>query len=161
MTRDESVPWDFMRSPDEPMFGKLVAWGARANASRIRRARLEAAHSLRESLGREPLEDETEAYARWLYERNDTALDLTNIPDEELRRAWGGEAAPKVTRGPGRPGWTMALRQERWDAARREATPPYTYRSVAAHFETLDGERGATTPEYLGKLMRRKDLPPG
>jgi hypothetical protein len=161
MSSDEPDTQDFLRSPHEPLAAKIVAWAARANDARARRSQLEARHSLRSTLQREPLNVEVEEYARWLYERNDTTLDLSDIPEDELRRAWRGEAAPKVTHGPGRPGWTMALRQGRWDAAYLKTMPPHTYRAVAANFETLDGQVGATSAEYLGKLMRRTDLPRG
>jgi hypothetical protein len=54
----------------------------------------------------------------------------------------------------GRPGWTPQLFAARYRAARERATPPYTYRSVAAHFVMLDGTVGAD-PDHLRKLVRR------
>jgi hypothetical protein len=38
------------------------------------------------------------------------------------------------------------------------ATPPLTYRNIAPHFETLDGNVGMD-PEYLRKLVSRFGLP--
>lgn len=55
---------------------------------------------------------------------------------------------------PGRPGWTRALFATRYQAARDRATPPHTYRSIAAHFEMLDGSVGAD-PDHLRKLVKR------
>ncbi len=65
----------------------------------------------------------------------------------------------RAARGPGRPGWTAELFWTRYQEALDRATPPYTYRSIAPHFETLDGTRG-TDPEYVRKLVGRHGLPP-
>lgn len=65
----------------------------------------------------------------------------------------------RAARGPGRPGWTDELFRARYLEALDRATPPYTYRSIAPHFETLDGTRG-TDPEYVRKLVGRHGLPP-
>ena len=65
----------------------------------------------------------------------------------------------RIRRQRGRPGWTAELFWARYREARGRATPPYTYRAVAMHFEILDGTRG-TDPEYLRKLVRRYGLPP-
>lgn len=65
----------------------------------------------------------------------------------------------RAARGPGRPGWTDELFWTRYQQALDRATPPYTYRSIAPHFETLDGTRG-TDPEYVRKLVARHGLPP-
>jgi hypothetical protein len=54
----------------------------------------------------------------------------------------------------GRPGWTPQLFAARYQAAKARATPPYTYRSIAAHFVMLDGTVGAD-PDHLRKLVRR------
>jgi hypothetical protein len=54
----------------------------------------------------------------------------------------------------GRPGWTPELFAARYRVARELAMPPYTYRSVAAHFVMLDGTVGAD-PDHLRKLVRR------
>lgn len=67
-------------------------------------------------------------------------------------------ARRRPSRGPGRPGWTDELFWARYQEALDRATPPYTYRSIAPHFETLDGTRD-TDPEYLRKLVRRHGLP--
>lgn len=64
----------------------------------------------------------------------------------------------RAARGPGRPGWTDELFWSRYQQALDRATPPYTYRAIAPHFETLDGTRD-TDPEYLRKLVRRHGLP--
>ena len=77
-------------------------------------------------------------------------------------------AAPTAdaTRGPGdahrlgRPGWTVELFAARYQAAKELATPPYTYRSVAAHFVMLDGTVGAD-PDHLRKLVKRYRRIPG
>ncbi len=61
---------------------------------------------------------------------------------------------------PGRPGWTPELFEARYRAARERATPPYTYRSIAAQFEMLDGETGID-PDHLRKLMKRYGQAPG
>jgi hypothetical protein len=66
---------------------------------------------------------------------------------------------PRPTRGPGRPPWTAEKFWARYREACARATPPYTYPSVAPHFEVLDGTRG-TDPEYLRKLVRKHGLPP-
>jgi hypothetical protein len=65
----------------------------------------------------------------------------------------------RTARGPGRPGWTDELFWMRYQEALDRATPPYTYRSIAPHFETLDGTRG-TDPEYVRKLVGRHGVPP-
>ena len=78
-----------------------------------------------------------------------TARDVVE-PQRTRRRSPG--------RGPGRPGWTDELFWARYQEALDRATPPYTYRSIAPHFETLDGTRD-TDPEYLRKLVRRHGLP--
>jgi len=65
----------------------------------------------------------------------------------------------RLSRGPGRPGWTDELFWARYQEALDRATPPHTYRSIAPHFETLDGTRG-TDPEYVRKLVGRHGLPP-
>lgn len=65
----------------------------------------------------------------------------------------------RTARRPGRPGWTDELFWMRYQEALDRATPPYTYRSIAPHFETLDGTRG-TDPEYVRKLVGRHGLPP-
>lgn len=72
----------------------------------------------------------------------------------ELQRA----ERRRHSRRPGRPGWTDELFWARYQEALDRATPPYTYRSIAPHFETLDGTRD-TDPEYLRKLVRRHGLP--
>ena len=64
-----------------------------------------------------------------------------------------------AARGPGRPGWTAELFWTRYQEARGRAKPPYTYRAISPHFETLDGTRG-TDPEYVRKLVRRYRRPP-
>jgi hypothetical protein len=60
---------------------------------------------------------------------------------------------------PGRPPWTAEKFWARYRDARARATPPYTYRAIAPHFQTLDDTRG-TDPEYVRKLVRRFGLPP-
>jgi hypothetical protein len=67
--------------------------------------------------------------------------------------AEGGVPAVEAPRA-GRPGWTPELFGARYRAARERATPPHTYRSVAAHFVMLDGTVGAD-PDHLRKLVRR------
>ncbi|MGC8635400.1 MAG: hypothetical protein ACP5VP_12245 [Candidatus Limnocylindrales bacterium] len=62
-------------------------------------------------------------------------------------------------RPPGRPGWTDEDFWARYQEAQLRAKPPYTYRAIAPHFETLDGTLG-TDPEYLRKLVRRHGRPP-
>lgn len=66
----------------------------------------------------------------------------------------GTDAAPVDAPRLGRPGWTVELFAARYQAAKQRATPPYTYRSIAAHFEMLDGTAGAD-PDHLRKLVRR------
>lgn len=78
------------------------------------------------------------------------ATTIANADEVEAKRADRHGAA----RGPGRPGWTAELFWTRYQQARGRATPPYTYRAIAPHFETLDGTRG-TEPEYVRKLVRR------
>jgi len=75
-----------------------------------------------------------------------------DLPTEPAHR----RGAP---RGPGRPGWTDELFWSRYQKALDRATPPFTYRSIAPHFETLDGTRGSD-PEYVRKLVRRHGRPP-
>jgi hypothetical protein len=75
---------------------------------------------------------------------------ITTRDEVEAKRADLYGAA----RGPGRPGWTAELFGTRYQEARGRAKRPYTYRSIAPHFETLDGTRG-TDPDYLRKLVRR------
>ncbi|HSW42850.1 MAG TPA: hypothetical protein VLM76_10105 [Patescibacteria group bacterium] len=70
------------------------------------------------------------------------------------------DAGQRRARGrPGRPPWTAEKFWARYRDARARATPPHTYRSIAPHFKTLDGNVG-TEPEYVRKLVRRFDLPP-
>lgn len=66
----------------------------------------------------------------------------------------GGDAAAIAAPRAGRPGWTAELFAARYLAAKARATPPYTYRSLAAHFVMLDGTVGAG-PDHLRKLVRR------
>lgn len=69
-------------------------------------------------------------------------------------------AGHRPARGrPGRPPWTAEKFWARYRDACARATPPYTYASVAPHFETLDRTRG-TEPDYLRKLVRKHGLPP-
>lgn len=68
---------DFVDSPDEPLYAKIVAWAARANENRRQRARVRAWVSLRKTLTREPSPVELDAYAKALYERNDATLAVT------------------------------------------------------------------------------------
>jgi hypothetical protein len=70
------------------------------------------------------------------------------------------DAAPLDAPRLGRPGWTVELFATRYQAAKARATPPYTYRSIAAHFEMLDGTVGAD-PDHLRKLVRRYGPAPG
>ncbi len=76
-------------------------------------------------------------------------------PTAEPRRADSQRGA----RRPGRPGWTDELFRVRYQEAIGRATPPYTDRAVAPHFDMLDGARG-TEPDYLRKLVRKHGLPP-
>lgn len=65
----------------------------------------------------------------------------------------------RIRRRPGRPGWTHELFRTRYQEALGRATPPFTYRAVAVHFDMLDGTRG-TDPDYLRKLVSKHGLPP-
>jgi hypothetical protein len=76
---------DFLNSPEEPMFAKMAAFEGRANVTRQVRARIVARHSLRRELRREPTRAELDLYAQRLYGRTDTALDVSGIPEAELR----------------------------------------------------------------------------
>lgn len=58
-------------------------------------------------------------------------------------------------RGPGRPGWTPDLFEERWSDASRLTPPPPTLKALAKHFQGLDGSMGLLTGDHLGKLRRR------
>lgn len=69
---------DFIGSPDQPLYARMVAWAASANEDRRQRARVRAWHSLRETLKREPSPVELAAYASVLYQRSDTALSVTD-----------------------------------------------------------------------------------
>jgi hypothetical protein len=75
-------------------------------------------------------------------------------------RSAGTDTAPLDAPRLGRPGWTVELFAARYQAAKARATPPYTYRSIAAHFEMLDGTVGAD-PDHLRKLVRRYGPAPG
>lgn len=75
----------------------------------------------------------------------------------ELDRGAAGHKPAR--RRPGRPPWTAEKFWANYRDACARATRPYTYVSIAPHFETLDGTRG-TDPEYVRKLVRRFDLPP-
>lgn len=77
--------------------------------------------------------------------------------DQEIQLE--GADRRRAVRKPGRPGWTDELFWSRYAQAMQRAAPPFTYRSIAPHFETLDGTRG-TDPEYVRKLVRRHGLPP-
>jgi hypothetical protein len=59
-----------------------------------------------------------------------------------------------VVRRRGRPAWTAGEFHARYLDACGRATPPFTPRSIAPHFDILDGNRG-TDPDYLRKLIRR------
>ena len=58
-------------------------------------------------------------------------------------------------RGPGRPGWTPDLFEERWSDASRLTPPPRTFKALAKHFRALDGTVGQLTGDHLGRLRRR------
>ncbi len=58
-------------------------------------------------------------------------------------------------RGPGRPGWTPDLFEERWSDASRLTPPPRTLKALAKHFRGLDGSMGQLTGDHLGRLRRR------
>lgn len=96
------------------------------------------------------------------------------VPEESIRAhlAKGGSDAPADTdetrndraapdeqdrpAGPrrGRPAWTPELFSERYGEALARSEAPHTFRSIAQHFLTLDGNRG-TDAEYVRKLARR------
>lgn len=94
--RPEPPFTDFVDSPDEPMFAKLAAFEGRANAARQVRARIVARHSLR----REPTRAELDTYAQRLYERTDTTLDVSGIPEAELRAYYETDEELRRLSGP-------------------------------------------------------------
>jgi hypothetical protein len=82
-------------------------------------------------------------------------LGVAGVPRDAARTKPGRAVAAAVDAPKaGRPGWTPELFAARYRAARERATPPHTYRSVAAHFVMLDGTVGAD-PDHLRKLVRR------
>jgi hypothetical protein len=58
-------------------------------------------------------------------------------------------------RGPGRPGWTRDVFEERWSEACRLTPAPHTYPGLAKHFRALDRAVGAVSGDHLGRLRRR------
>ena len=115
--------------------------------------------------GRQPSIDELRGYVDRVSSLDESALRQRLglvAPRRRGSRASAtlGRGHPTVAaRGPGRPGWTDELFWARYQEARDRTTPPYTNRSIAPHFETLDGTRG-TDPEYLRKLLGRHGMPP-
>jgi hypothetical protein len=99
---------DYVDTPQARLGIKLDAVFAGMNVSRMVRARVRARVVLLEELGREPSHLQLETAAKSLYERNDTALDVT---DDELRAyiAAGGE---------------IPLELRPWNAEAAEPTPP-------------------------------------
>jgi hypothetical protein len=68
------------------------------------------------------------------------------------------ESVPGPRRGPGRPGWTRELFEDRYREALAATHPPQTYAALAEHFRAMNGFKGGLSGENLGKL-RRRDLP--
>jgi hypothetical protein len=65
---------------------------------------------------------------------------------------------PPPRRGPGRPGWTRELFEDRYREAVAATPPPQTYAALAEHFRAMNGFKGGLSGENLGKL-RRRELP--
>ena len=86
------------------------------------------------------------------------AADLLEDASEPSDSANTSPAAARVPRR-GRPAWTQELFWTRYRDARDLARPPYTNKSIAPHFELLDGTRGAD-PDHVRRLVRRFGLPP-
>jgi hypothetical protein len=73
----------------------------------------------------------------------------------EQPRGRSGEAPAGLAQGtPGRPAWTRALFEGRWEKAYALTEEPRTIPNVAVWFEALDGTVGID-PEYLRDLRRR------
>ncbi len=118
--------------------------------------------------GRPPTRELLAAYVTGLVARIDeeTLRERLQLPPigSEPRVVPAGLSRAQETsrqhhRGPGRPGWTAEEFWARWRDACSRSTPPFTPRSVARQFDTLDGNRG-TDPDYVRKLVRRYGLPP-
>jgi GNAT superfamily N-acetyltransferase len=146
-------PPDFMETPDARLLAQAIAFQARHNADRMRRARLAAPAYLRAALGREPIPVEVEAWANTLFSRNDTVIEVNSRQPTVAER---DETVPALQRGPGRPGWTRDLFEEHWREARAATPLPHTFRALAEHFRALDGFEGGLGGEHLRKLRRKR-----
>jgi hypothetical protein len=87
-------------------------------------------------------------------ERNPaTSVGLRQRP-ATLTVAAHNESVPFPRRGPGRPGWTRDLFEERWRAARAATDEPQTYAALAANFKAHDGMIGGLGGDQLRRLRR-------
>jgi hypothetical protein len=170
-------------SPEDSSVSKLDPLLMRADIARVGAERPDLDHTIVRGLyehfldvqGRQPDLDEFRDYVDRITSSIEW-LDLRELldphePTVEERAAYEEAAfhsdrvvnAVTVAPGPrrpGRPGWTADLFWARYGDACARADPPCTYRSVARHFESLDGGRGID-PDHLRKLARRFGPPPG
>jgi hypothetical protein len=145
-------PPDFLGTPDARLLAQAVAFQARHNADRLRRARLVAPAYLREALSCEPSAVEVEAWANTLFSRNDTVIDVDSLESTVAEPA--AEAVPSPRRGPGRPGWTRDVFEAHWREAVAATPRPHTFRALAEHFRSLDGLEGGVGGDHLRRLRR-------
>lgn len=76
--------------------------------------------------------------------------------------AYGGESTTPAThasvsgprRGPGRPGWTRDIFEERWRRTWAETHEPRTFTALAVNFVALDGAIGGVSGDHLRRLRR-------
>jgi hypothetical protein len=66
------------------------------------------------------------------------------------------ESVPGPRRGPGRPGWTPELFEERWREAWAATPEPRTFQALAANFRALDGTLGGVSGDHLRKLRCKR-----
>jgi hypothetical protein len=147
-------PLDFRRSPEARLYAQAVAFQARINTDRMRRARLVAPADLRAALGREPTAEEVEAWAKTLYERNDTAIEVDELDQPAVD--FHPESVPARALGPGRPGWTREIFEEHLRDATAATKPPHTSKALAANFRALDGTVGGVSGDHLSRLRRER-----
>jgi hypothetical protein len=87
-------------------------------------------------------------------ERPATLRDNLEVDSHESTVAAHHESVSAPRRGPGRPGWTRDLFEERWREAQAATHEPRTFAALAANFKAHDGTIGGVGGDHLRRLRR-------